>query len=58
MCTLGDVKSPTLVLATTRAVAVVVLDTDTASAGSPKAKGLVQIDPGKERVKFDVGTTF
>ena len=46
------------VLATTWAAAVVVLATDLASAGTPKAKGLLQVDPGKERAKIDFGTHF
>ena len=55
LCTFGDVKSLTWVLVTARVVAVVVLAPGSASAESPKAKGLLQVDPGKERVKFSVG---
>ena len=37
---------------------MVVLAIDPASAGTPKAKGLLQVGPGKERAKVDVGTQF
>ena len=58
LCASGDVGGPTWVWATARAVAVVVLAIDPVSAGTPKAKGLLQADPGKERENFDVGTQF
>ena len=55
---LGDVKSPTWVLVTVTAAAGVVLATNLASAGTPKARGAVQVNLGKERAKLAVGTTF
>ena len=50
-----NVKDPTLILVTPTAAAVVVLAIDPASAGTPKAKGLVQVNPSEERANFDVG---
>ena len=45
-------------MATARAASVVVIATDPASVGGPKANGLVQVDPGEERENVDVGATF
>ena len=41
-----------------RVAAAAVLAIDPATAGTPKAKGLLQVGPGKEREMFDVGTQF
>ena len=54
----GDVKGPTWVLVTVGVAAVMVLAPDLASAWSPKAKGLMQVDPVEERATFDVGIIF
>ena len=58
MCTLGDVKSPRWVFVTARVMAVVILSPSLAPAERTKTNDLIQIDPGEERVRFSVGTTF